>query len=201
MSYFAEVFYPRDLEAAKQTVLPPDPADPGKFKNETEFLISFIKTRRLIKPGARVLDFGCGMGRVAKALIDAFECRVVGTDISLAMRHFAEEYVASPQFEARETPDDAGAFDLALAVLVLQHAQFPDIEVERLYEALRPGGALLVVNEPKRFVPSGIDGEGFVLWNDDGISIDELLARRFALLERYPYYRRSDTPLSLWRKQ
>ncbi len=199
MTYLQEVFYPSDLEAAKRLVLPPDSSDPNKFENETRFLVSFIKERGLIATDSMVLDFGCGMGRLGKALIEEFTCTVVGTDISSAMLELAREYVADDRFVARERPE--GVFDIALAVLVLQHVQYPEHEVEHLYDSLHQDGLLLVVNEPRRFVPSGVDAQGYVIWTDDGVSVDSLLSQRFVLEGRYPYYRRDDFLLSLWRKK
>ncbi len=200
MSYLEEVFYPASLNAAKDTVLSPTAGDPDKFERETTFLVSFIKTQGLVSKETRVLDFGCGMGRVAKALIDSAGCVVVGTDISHAMRRFAKEYVSDARFSVEEFPTDT-KFDVALVAFVLQHVQFPDIEVERLQEAVRLGGILVLLDEHKRLVPNGLDAEGYVVWSDDGININTLLERYFEYLGNYPYAGRTDTPLSLWRKR
>lgn len=66
--------------------------------------------------GARVLDLGCGIGRIADALKEA---RVVGTDVSFAMLREARRRLgrdaALVQTEAA-LPFAAGVFDVVLAV-------------------------------------------------------------------------------------
>jgi cyclopropane fatty-acyl-phospholipid synthase-like methyltransferase len=47
-----------------------------------------------------VLDYGCGIGRLAKAMIDASGCSVVGLDTSPEMRKLADDYVGSDRFIA-----------------------------------------------------------------------------------------------------
>src|SRR3989344_8038768 len=97
MTYIHEVFLPQTLEAAKHVALTSAPQDPQKFERETQFLVDFLRAQGLVSADTRVLDFGCGMGRVAKALIQQNGCSEEGTDVSPAMRHFAEGDVASPK--------------------------------------------------------------------------------------------------------
>lgn len=199
MRYRDEIFYPQTLAAAKDIVLSPDPLDPQKFEQETRYLITFLKEQDLIRGDAHVLDFGCGMGRLSKALIDTLGCRVTGVDLSENMLYFAKRYVDNPRFMVQRTPE--GIFDVALAVLVLQHVEHPEREIACLARSLAVGGKLVVVNEAKRFVPSDIDADGYVIWHDDGIDIFELLKKEFDLSGAFPYYKRNDTPLTVWSKK
>jgi SAM-dependent methyltransferase len=199
MRYIKEVFMPQTLDAAKHVALSSDENDIFKFENETACLIDLMTAKDLVRADSRVLDFGCGMGRVSKALIQKFGCTVVGTDMSPNMRYFATAYVNDPRFIALEYPE--GVFDLALAVLVLQHVEDPHGEVARIGAAVKSGGTLVLVNEHKRFVPSDVDAQGFVVWNDDGVDIRALLSEYFTHEGDYPYYRREDSPLSLWTRK
>src|SRR3989344_512265 len=197
-AYIKEASEPMNLEHAKNVVLSPDSTDTEKFQKETDFIVSFLRQQGLVKPEHRVLDFGCGMGRVSKALIDTIGCYVVGTDISYRMLNYAEQYVADPRFVSQS--EFEGQFDAALAILVLQHVENPEFEIEKLYTALTPGAPLILVNEEKRFVPSAVDRNGFVIWSDDGADIAALLKKRFTLLGRYPYYGHGRELLSVWKK-
>jgi len=195
MPYIHEVFLPQTIDAAKQAALSADPADPQKFEKETQFLVDFLKEKNLIPPGTQVLDFGCGMGRVSRAL--ALEgCAVEAVDYSPAMRHFAAWYLQGTSARVIEQPEATA--HVAVAAFVLQHVEYPEREVEAIASHVKPGGTLALLNEHKRFVPSGVDAQGFVIWKDDGISIPALVAEYFAPAGVFDYYKRTDKPLSLW---
>ena len=51
-----------------------------------------------------VLDYGCGVGRLAKAMIEAKGCAVIGLDISARMRTLAQDYVASDRLSPCRSP-------------------------------------------------------------------------------------------------
>jgi hypothetical protein len=65
------------------------------------------------------------------------------------------------------------AFDVALAVWVLQHCPDVRTDIARIARALAPKGELFVVNQASRAVPTVKHG-----WNDDGIDIMKLLRDR-----------------------
>ncbi len=196
MAYIHETFMPQTLQAAKQVALSGDPSDPEKFERETQFLMDFIRSHKLISRKTAVLDFGCGMGRVSKALINSFGCRVEGSDISEHMRAFAMPYVNDSRFSAVATPHALS--DVVLVSFVLQHVEHPKAEIETIANYVRTGGILLLVNEKKRFVPSAVNAQGYVVWHDDQLDIPGLLSKYFTKIGEYDYYRRTDKPLSLW---
>jgi SAM-dependent methyltransferase len=101
----------------------------------------------------RVLDFGCGVGRLADALAARFE-RVVGVDLSPSMivtacggRHWYSRRLTFRWHESlAPLAFKDGEFDCVICVLVLQH-QADERSVERwlreLVRVLKPGGALV----------------------------------------------------------
>lgn len=202
MPYLKEAFDPVSLPHAKHISLTPDPTRPHKFEEETDFLIRFIDEYSLIEADSVVLDFGCGMGRVVKKLIDIFGCNVIGIDTSDKMLEYAREYVSDPTRFKTAQHYDADTFDIdvALCCFVLQHVKSPKKEIQTLYQALKPGGYILLLNEQKRFVPSGVDGQGYVIWKDDGISLIDLMRRHFKNVGFYEYFDKKKGMLSLWRK-
>lgn len=98
------------------------------------------------------LDFGCGLGRTARALARRFD-RCVGVDISEEMVRRARELNASQEnlsFVVNRSDDlssfQDASFDLAYSSIVLQHLPSEDAVrsyLGELVRVLRPGGLLL----------------------------------------------------------
>ena len=110
-----------------------------------------------LQNGGRVLDVGCGVGRVGVAIAKAFpECHVVGLDPDLESIRQAREAAAKEglqdriQFVARTTRDlDRGdGFDLITACDCVHDFSAPDRTLSELHALLKPEGTLFVV-EPK----------------------------------------------------
>jgi SAM-dependent methyltransferase len=114
----------------------------------------FVASLDRIAPAARrgrLLDFGCGVGRVSRALADHFES-VVGTDAAESMIAHARklnascsncQFVVNPRFDLRVF--DTGSFDVVYSRLVLQH--IPPVLVRglipELVRVLTPDGVLM----------------------------------------------------------
>jgi SAM-dependent methyltransferase len=108
----------------------------------------------------RALDFGCGVGRVTRALADRFD-DVLGLDIAPTMVARAREldgaarirYKVGTQGDLDLLP--AEDFDFVVSLLVLQHLPSPD-DVEQVVGALTrrvaTGGAL-VLQVPSQLPP------------------------------------------------
>lgn len=179
--YDPGVFNVHDVESAKRIILTPedDRSTDQRWAAETPHLIKLMRPLKL-KEQSLVLDFGCGIGRLARELIKVHGCRVVGADISASMRALAAAYVESPRFLAchPELAEVAGPYDAALAVWVLQHVRELRAEIARIADALKPGGKLFVVNEARkaiRCVPTNLG------WANDGVDLHGELAKRFTL--------------------
>lgn len=99
--------------------------------------------------GDRVLDFGCGVGRMSNALA-AQGFQVVGVDIAASMVERAESLNAHPDrlsfvaYDGDELPFPDDSFDSAVSLIVLQHCG-PREQVGaimQLQRVVRPGGSL-----------------------------------------------------------
>ncbi len=119
--------------------------------------------RRLVEPelralgvdpcGKRLLELGCGVGRMTRAFAQRFG-RVVAVDISGEMLRLGRSYLAGvanvdwAQVSGVDlAPFQDGSFDVAFTHLVLQHV--PDEEtaldlVREMLRVLRPGGVFLI---------------------------------------------------------
>lgn len=175
MNYFFSAFDVHSLEQAKSVVLSPDSNQPFKFQEETDFLVNWVGHNLRVNQHTRVLDYGCGMGRVSRALIERFQCPVIGLDISQTMLMYAMIYINQigkhDLFHATTQYHSADSVDLVLAILSLQHAKDPRAEIDNIVNVLRPQGRLVLVNAKQRFVPAGVDAHGFVIWHDDGFDV------------------------------
>ncbi|HVV08957.1 class I SAM-dependent methyltransferase [Amycolatopsis sp.] len=105
--------------------------------------------------GERVLDFGCGVGRLSQALA-GHAPHVTGVDIASSMVDRARELnafgerVTYEHYDGRLLPFEDGSFDSAVSLLVVQHMP-PAVQLSTMLElnrVVRPGG-LLVMQAPR----------------------------------------------------
>ncbi|MFF3175703.1 class I SAM-dependent methyltransferase [Streptomyces sp. NPDC057900] len=150
----------------------------------------------LVPAGARVLDAGCGTGRVMIRLAElGYDC--VGVDLDASMLAVARKQAPGlPWFEvdlAEFDPariDIPGGFDLVVAAGNIFPLLAPDTEatvVERLSAALRPGGLLVAgfgLDEAHLPVPPGLTLSDY----DDYCAASGLtLVDHFASWDAEPY--------------
>jgi SAM-dependent methyltransferase len=117
--------------------------DPAAFfatgKEEIAALLRRAEVLGYPRATNRALDFGCGVGRLTRALADSFE-ECVGVDISERMLAQARSYNrdrSNCRFVLNETPDlrqfESESFDLVYSNIVLQH--LPNVRLVRGYIA------------------------------------------------------------------
>lgn len=99
--------------------------------------------------GARVLDFGCGVGRMANALAKYYDS-VVGVDISDEMLRLAREYCRSGNTRfiralGAPVPEPDKSFDLVYSTIVIQHIAppFNAATISDLFRLCSPQGYVL----------------------------------------------------------
>jgi len=123
--YNPEFFNPSCIEEAKKIILT-DEDIPDQWESETKWTMDFFREKNLFNEESIVLDWGCGIGRLSKPIIEEFNCKVVGVDFQPNMLKYAREYVNHPNFTAInneeffELPDNY--FTTGIAVWALQHA-------------------------------------------------------------------------------
>ena len=125
--------------------------------------------RRSIPPDARILDIGFGNGEIAVAVAQAFpHAQVEGIDLTERNVHFARRKAADlgvenilfrvgdiESWQPRES-----SYDAVYAMQVMQFINDPDALLEKLFVALRAGGALLFATP---FLPVREDLHAFFL--------------------------------------
>lgn len=177
MIHNSSVFDVRTIAQAKQVILTPeDSSTDRRWTVETPYVANLIVDHLAIRAHHRVLDYGCGIGRIAKALIGQAGCTVLGVDTSASMRALAPAYVESDRFcsLAPEMLSAVNDTHFAVAVWVLQHIPRLTAAVDQIHRKLMPHGQLLVVNMESRALPDERGG-----WTDDGVDVREHLSARF----------------------
>jgi SAM-dependent methyltransferase len=141
-----------------------DPGDSKGAKNTIIDAVHKAALRRALAPlrGKRVLDYGCGNGRIAAWAIEQ-GANVVGIDATPAMVEAAQRRVPTGDFRVSSPnalPVEDGRFDLAVSVYVLQYyVSKPEKYaacLRSIRRALAPGGALVLVEQ----VANGEIGRG-----------------------------------------
>lgn len=166
-----------NMANAKAIILTPDESTTDqRWVKETPYLGALIAEHMGVRPRHRVLDYGCGIGRLAKELIDRSGCSVVGVDTSVNMRALAPTYVRDDRFLSCPPSMLSSIADshFAVSVWVLQHIPSVEAAIDEIRRHLQPAGQLFVVNCNRRFLP--IDGGK---WADDGKDVRDLLCARF----------------------
>jgi 2-polyprenyl-3-methyl-5-hydroxy-6-metoxy-1,4-benzoquinol methylase len=186
LTYHPAIFDVRNIEQARQIILTSEggTGTEERWRTETPYIADLIREATDITADSILIDYGCGIGRLAKELIARHGCRVVGVDISASMRALAIEYVQSDRFFAC-APEMLGALalrgfvaDMALCIWVLQHCLHPGEDVDRIGNALRPGADVFVLNCLHRAVPTKE-----AAWVHDGIDIRAVLSGRFSVVK------------------
>ena len=114
-------------------------------------LLETLSAIGLPRQRGRLLDFGCGIGRLTMALAPHFE-EVTGLDISPGMIQRAQKFsegLSAVSFNVNETSDLTGYpdqhFDVVYCNGVLQHQPSAELQIgyiEEFVRVLKPGGLL-----------------------------------------------------------
>ncbi len=108
-----------------------------------------------LQPGMRVLDAGCGPGKVTSILWDMLQPRgsILGVDYSeervqYAKKHYGNRSGIDFRFhDLRHPLEDLGPFDLIWVRFVLEYNRIESFEIIRNLDAvLKPGGSLCLLD-------------------------------------------------------
>ncbi len=180
ISYNPDIFEVTSIEEAKRIVLTAEDATTEeRWRVETPYLAESIGEYLQPNASSLIVDYGCGIGRMAKEMIERHGCSVIGVDISTSMRQLAPGYVGNARFAACswnvvDAQIDHGLrVDGVIAIWSLQHSPKVDDDIARIARALKPGGQFYVCNLDRAAVPTNLG------WVDTGFAIKTLLADAF----------------------
>jgi ubiquinone/menaquinone biosynthesis C-methylase UbiE len=116
---------------------------------DTRDLLDLVR----VGPGARCLDLGCGGGDVSFELAQLVgpNGHVTGVDmdevkLALGRASAVEKGLANVEFRAANVNDwsEAESYDLVYCRLLLEHLSRPVDLLRRMWDAVRPGGTIVV---------------------------------------------------------
>ncbi|MDZ7612246.1 MAG: class I SAM-dependent methyltransferase [Candidatus Moranbacteria bacterium] len=108
---------------------------------------------KYIQPGSKLLDFGCGNGRLLELIYgNNLKTNYTGADVSeslidLARAHYAKEkFVLIESEEKLPFPDNS--FDVAVSVAVFHHLtpKMAESALKEISRVLKPGGVLVITS-------------------------------------------------------
>ena len=185
--------------------------DYGRFSRYMERDAEAFYRRLPVKPGARLLDVGCGAGQLSLIAARA-GARVTGCDIASnwlaqARRSAAAEglTVVFEEGDAERLPYENAAFDVVVSLIGAMFAPRPELVARELLRVSAPGGTIAMGNwTPEGFVgqmfktfsrflaPSGFPAPA--LWGDEtvvrqrlGPGVSDLQTRRLYYSLTYPF--------------
>ena len=148
-------------------------------------LVNMVLNKLQISEGNTVIDYGCGIGRISKDLLEKINCTVVGVDISKSMRALAEFYCNSETFMSCSTTslknltNTGFRANQAFCIWVLQHAEDPLYDLQLLHDVLLDGGHFLVLNLDGRCLPTSGG------WKNDNINVKLEIEKIFKVVEYF----------------
>jgi SAM-dependent methyltransferase len=153
-----------------------------------------------LQGGERVLDVGCGLGQLARAMANGAGRRVIGIERSaeqiaegrrLAEREGEASFVEFRQGDASSFPladDEWGTFDLAHTRFLLEHLREPLPVVRAMARAVRPGGRIVLEDDDHDLMRLWPEPPGFAaLWHAyqrsyEHLGNDPVIGRRLVSL-------------------
>jgi SAM-dependent methyltransferase len=150
--------------------------------------------------GERIVDIGCGLGQLSRAMARQTGVRVLGVErsaeqIAEAGRRAAEAgepaLVEFRQGDALQLPlhdDEWGTFDVAHARFLLEHLRDPLAAVRTMVRAVRPGGRIVVEDDDHDLLRLSPEPPGFAtLWQAyqrsyEHLGNDPVVGRRLVAL-------------------
>ena len=116
-----------------------------RWERNSDDLLAFAEND--LRPGHRVLDFGCGTGRLSYWLT-GFGCRAHGVDPSLEMIERARTLYPGVEFSQGVAPlvVGSGVYDAAVASNVLGHVDNLPASLFELVRVTKLGGRIVVLN-------------------------------------------------------
>lgn len=141
------------------------------------FVLDFACRFEERRPGARILDYGCGAGRLVHAALRE-GLSMEGTDVFYAGSRAREEATeagllggAIHEMMEGRMPYASNSFDLIVNNQVMEHVEDLDAVLREIHRVLKPGGTLLSLFPAVDVFREGHIGIPFSHWMKKGSRI------------------------------
>lgn len=119
--------------------------------NEAQYnKVDTIVRKMALDPGMRVLDIGCGWGKIIDYIGKKTKCTCDGVTISQEqVNHIAKEYphLRVYQTSYEDLPEELnGAYDRVFSIEMFEHVRCPNYYtfMKKVWDVLKPGGLLVL---------------------------------------------------------
>lgn len=179
---YHDLFRPRTLKEAMESVVGECNGFTAqeRWEKETPLFAQHILDN--LEPGEKVLlDYGCGVGRVAKEILRwNKDVVIIGVDSSVDELRLAKEYVDDDRFITRLPHQLDRSVDLAYSIYVFQH--IPAIEIrealQHIHRSLKDDGKFIQCCSEYRMAIR-YDQKAFADDKHLGVDIDREIGRYF----------------------
>ncbi|SFE48323.1 Methyltransferase domain-containing protein [Actinopolyspora alba] len=129
--------------------------------------------------GERVLDVGCGGGRLLERLLQLGAAEVAGVDHSTDVLDFARRRnddacragtARLSLADVRELPFSDGEFSLVVTTNAFFFFETPHTVLTEIHRVLRPGGRLVVATVPGPEPPDNVWGSAMHVYTDEELA-------------------------------
>ena len=97
-----------------------------------------------VPEGSKVLDTGCGVGKLSRLLRDKCKAQVTGLDFSpWACGELAKEGFETVVSSLPTIPLPDNSFDVVVATEVMEHLDYPDRTLAQMVRVAKPGGIVM----------------------------------------------------------
>lgn len=163
--YNKDFFIPKSFEDAKRIVIGYGETETkDKWNIETNWIENLLREKNFLNEDSIVLDWGVGVGRLSKMLIDKFGCEVIGVDINNEMLNYAKEYVASDKFTGILV-DDLYKLNKkcthVIAVWALQHSPHVTDDIKKIYMMTTYNAKMFIFEDTIPAIPIKNDSPWF----------------------------------------
>ena len=97
-----------------------------------------------IQSETKILDIGCGTGRIGSSLIETFFCEVSGIEPNATAAQLACNKGLHVHTGTLSDFSSKKQFDLVLLIHVLEHLRNPLHDIQRIHKILKPKGKLVI---------------------------------------------------------
>ncbi len=133
----------------RHDLYPPTSSRRGAKQEATNTVMSVLEQNALLRDGMSVLHLRCDAGPVQRALFERVTVRYFGLDyFRTNVRWLRQQGIPAALLDAAGIDPPFGeTYDLILSNHILTHALDPAGDLRRMWELLKPGGAILFYNE------------------------------------------------------